>query len=304
MKKLAIILVLWCTAVFQMNLLAAEDTKIKIMILGVYHFSNPGLDVHKGKSFDHLGDKAQVEIAQLNRKLIGFNPDKILTEFPITYQSKITTRYQQYTEGKLDLSQKANEVYQIGFKVASALKHKDIYTIDATGVWPYDAFLSAVEKFDLKDVSAELEMEEITFKEKDKVHASRTVLERIVNLNKPETIMDNHMFYIKTAARVVSHSPTHQLEPKLETINNIEHLLVPLDPDYMGAELVAEWYKRNLKILSNIYQKTDLATDKRLLLIIGAGHVRILQHLFEDSPYFEVVDTNSILTSSTSLASK
>ena len=273
-----------------------SEAKIKIMVLGVYHFDNPGLDVNKSSSFDHLSKKAQKEIAEVNRRLFDFNPDKVFIEQYVTRQPVMSERYQQFIKGEFDISKKANEIYQLGFKVAAQLKHKDVYTIDAPGVFPYEALQAGIKQYNLTNVTKALDEESAAHKESDKTDASRTVMERLVNINQPEQIMANHLFYIDIATQVIAPTPTHKLKAKLETTEGVEHIMVPLDPDYIGAELAAEWYKRNIKIYANIYERVERSKDSAVLLIIGAGHVRILKHLFEDSPRFELVDTNSVLT--------
>ncbi len=54
------------------------------------------------------------------------------------------------------------------------------------------------------------------------------------------------------------------------------------DKEYPGVDLLADWYKRNLKIFSNIARITESKND-RILIIIGAGHAKLLQQFIEDS---------------------
>ncbi len=54
------------------------------------------------------------------------------------------------------------------------------------------------------------------------------------------------------------------------------------DKEYTGVNLLADWYKRNLKIFSNITRITE-SKDDRILVIIGGGHVKLLQQFIEDS---------------------
>jgi hypothetical protein len=58
--------------------------------------------------------------------------------------------------------------------------------------------------------------------------------------------------------------------------------------DYAGAEFMGEWYKRNIRMYSNIVKQTA-KDDRAILIIVGAGHARIIRHFFEDNPAFEVV---------------
>jgi len=58
---------------------------------------------------------------------------------------------------------------------------------------------------------------------------------------------------------------------------------------YARADLVTNWYKRNLRILTNLNRVTEMGKD-RVVLLIGFGHLAILRQLASDSNYFCVVD--------------
>jgi hypothetical protein len=63
---------------------------------------------------------------------------------------------------------------------------------------------------------------------------------------------------------------------------------VSLDENYSGADLIADWYKRNLRIYSNINHIAVMPED-RILVLYGSGHNKILQDLIEDSADYELV---------------
>ena len=56
-----------------------------------------------------------------------------------------------------------------------------------------------------------------------------------------------------------------------------------------GADLLAAWYERNIRIFANLH-RMGLAPEDRVFVIYGAGHVPILRQLVADSPYFCVED--------------
>jgi hypothetical protein len=56
-----------------------------------------------------------------------------------------------------------------------------------------------------------------------------------------------------------------------------------------GADLLAAWYERNIRIFANLH-RLGLNPDDRVFLVFGAGHIPILRQLVEDSPYFCVED--------------
>ena len=57
--------------------------------------------------------------------------------------------------------------------------------------------------------------------------------------------------------------------------------------DYAGADLVADWHERNLKIFANILRVTT-SPDDRVLVVYGSGHAKLLTEFAEDSGEFVV----------------
>ena len=58
---------------------------------------------------------------------------------------------------------------------------------------------------------------------------------------------------------------------------------IGLGDQYPGANWMAHyWYDRNLKIYVNLTRITESA-DERIMLIIGAAHVYLVQQFFEES---------------------
>lgn len=55
-----------------------------------------------------------------------------------------------------------------------------------------------------------------------------------------------------------------------------------VDPQYIGAELTSVFKNRDMKIYSNIVTQTLQYHPKKILLIIGVGHLGSLRSLFRD----------------------
>ena len=111
--------------------------KAKVMILGVYHFDNPGLDEYKEKyEVEILSMNRQEELNKLLKKLEKYKPTKILLEASrINWDSTFNANYTSYKNGKFDIRNKRNEWYQIGFKLARKLDHEKIYCVDEKSKW-------------------------------------------------------------------------------------------------------------------------------------------------------------------------
>ena len=48
------------------------------------------------------------------------------------------------------------------------------------------------------------------------------------------------------------------------------------DADYTGTDHLTEWFKRNLRIYTNIIRTIDSNND-RVLVLIGAAHINLLR---------------------------
>lgn len=58
---------------------------------------------------------------------------------------------------------------------------------------------------------------------------------------------------------------------------------------YIGADYIARFYSRNLKIYSNILAAQQQQRASRVLFIIGQLHVGVLASLLNDNPHFQVI---------------
>ncbi len=63
--------------------------------------------------------------------------------------------------------------------------------------------------------------------------------------------------------------------------------------DYPGADLVSNWWARNLHIFANMLRTIE--PDDRVVLFIGQGHAAILRSFIEDSPAVELVTQEEYL---------
>ena len=62
---------------------------------------------------------------------------------------------------------------------------------------------------------------------------------------------------------------------------------------YEGAEAVARWYERNLKIFSNLQRLTR--DSKRLFVLYGAGHLYLLRQFINATEGLTLADTDRYL---------
>lgn len=133
MKKLYIFIFLGL-----LNALGFAQDSNKVMLLGVYHFDNPGQDNFNSEVGDYFSETRQKEISEVVEKMKIFKPTKIFVEANPNKQFKYDSLYRAFQTGNLkleDLPGGRNEIYQLGFKLAKQLNHTKVYAVDAEGYW-------------------------------------------------------------------------------------------------------------------------------------------------------------------------
>ncbi len=238
----------------------AAPARAEVLVLGVYHMSNPGRDIFNMKADDVLAPERQVEIAEVIEVLKRFQPTKIAIEAD-TGSQRVGREYSDYLAGKYTLSR--NEIDQIGYRLAKELGHKTVYPVDADGEFPWQRVVNYAKG---SGRSKELDaiMGEIggMVKAQDQYLASHTVLETLLYMNADDKVAQDVGFYYRGA---------HLGEPG----------------DWAGADLVSDWFRRNMRIYSNVTRLAD-SPNERVLVIFGAGHLGWLQHDFANDPSFRL----------------
>jgi len=234
--------------------------RAEVLVLGVYHMSNPGLDVFNMKADDVLAPKRQTEIAEFIDVLKRFHPTKIAIEAD-TGSQRVGREYSDYLAGKYTLSR--NEIDQIGYRLAKELGHTTIYPVDADGEFPFQRFMNyARASGHSKDLDALMSEIGGVVKAQNDYLVSHSVLETLLYMNADDKVAAGVAFYYRQA---------HFGEPG----------------DWAGADLVSDWFRRNMRIYSNITQLVD-SPNERVLVIFGAGHLGWLQHNFASDPSFRL----------------
>jgi len=234
----------------------AAPARAEVLVLGVYHMSNPGHDIVNTRADDVLAPKRQAEIAQLTAVLKKYQPTKIAVERD-PGDDRMSKDYRDYLAGKHELTR--NEIEQVGFRLAKDLGHKAVYGVDADGEFPY---LRLVKYAKATERSKELDslMGEVgdMVKAQDAYLASHTVLETLLYVNADDKVTEAVGYYYRQA---------HFGEAW----------------DWAGADLVADWFRRNVRIYSNVMQLAE-SPNERVLVIFGSGHVGWLQQNFASDP--------------------
>ena len=245
--------------------------KPTIMILGSWHFSNPGMDGINDKTDDVRAPKRQREIEQLVGQLKAFRPTKVAIEADERFDAKVNANYHGYMEGTYELERREGD--QIGFRLAKQMGHPKMYCVD---YWPkQDPIFESIKghlinrsEFAKKHNQEHLFGShptgpgKVTRDEEGRIWIEaeeyEPIIDKYIRINQPENSRASQRAYLHDAR-------------------------IGLDDKYPGADWLAHiWYARNLKIFVNLTRITESADD-RILLIIGAGHIFLVQQFLEDS---------------------
>ncbi|MBI1770089.1 MAG: hypothetical protein HY015_04560 [Bacteroidetes bacterium] len=242
------------------------QTKSKALVLGTYHMENPGLDKFNMKADDIGTLKRQDEVEAFVNHLASFKPTKICLEYPYAKRQKLNENYAAYLNGKYEL--RKNEIDQIGFRLAKKLGLKEVFAVDKEAPFEFDTVVTVAQKYQFFSFLEFLGKLPGWLEEENQKLYSKTITQYYQYLNTPENVRKGHGFYLSTAA-------------------------VGKDDNYAGADLVADWYERNLRIYRNILN-IDRKPEDRFFILFGAGHSKILQDLIDDSAGFELVQLKDL----------
>ena len=239
---------------------------VEVLVLGTYHFANPGLDVVKTEVADVLSPRKQAEIAEIVSALARLRPTKIAVESQPEAAPRLDSLYRAYRAGQYELSR--DERDQLGFRLAARFEHPRLYPIDHDGEFPFDAMMQYAAKHDTAVVSyVERTIREITA-EHNRQQRELSIPAILRLMNDPAQIARDHGVYAQFAR-------------------------VGAGDTYVGADLVAAWYKRNIRIFGNLQQIAE--PGDRILVIFGAGHAAILRELVKHAPGMVLVEANDYL---------
>lgn len=244
-----------CLASQQPPVQGAED-RAEVLVLGVYHMANPGRDIANVQADDVLSPRRQAEMAELVAVLRKFNPTRIAVE--ASFDNDVTARrYSDYLAGSYQLTR--NEREQIGFRLAKEMGHRTVYSVDVDGEFPYPRLVDYATAHDLQEELDGLMREVRASVDATNAYlASHTILETLLYTNSDEKVAEAVAFYYRQA-----------------------HLGEAWN--WAGADLVSDWFRRNMRIYSNIVDLIE-SPDERVLVIYGTGHLGWLRQMFASDP--------------------
>jgi hypothetical protein len=244
---------------------------VPLLVVGMYHMSNPGQDRFGTQVGDVRTEERQREIAEVRRRLAAFAPTKIAVESPFK-GGAAAGQYADYLAGKYELA--ANETDQIGYALARQLGHKTVFGVDfpmwMDGRVPAEIGTPKPRPEAKKPAEAPPDETPAIYREVQRLIDTAPVLDVLRYINSAEYTRQDGAFYVDN------------LKPD------------PYDGElYATSNLLTNWYKRNIRIFTNVYRIAE--PGDRVMLLIGSGHNAILRQLAVDSADFCLADVEAYL---------
>jgi hypothetical protein len=253
---------------------APTPAPVRVMVLGTYHFGNPGRAKVNVVADDVTTPRRQRELAALADAIAAFRPTRVMVEQQRPGPDYAVADYAAFTPAALATDR--NEITQIGFRIARRAGLRTVQGIDEqAGPGEPDYFpFDRVEAFarahgGAATLAAALAEVQRSATETEALQPTTSIPALLDRYNDPATPMGGQSLYYG--------------------------LLRYGDGDAQpGAELNAMWYLRNAKIfakLMNVARPGD-----RVLVVYGSGHGYWLRHFAATTPGYASVDVRPYLS--------
>lgn len=247
--------------------------RAQVLLVGTFHMDYPGLDLvqtEEQDKIDVLTDQRQQEMREVLAYVNRFSPNKIAIEATDSWNA--SGKLQQYKDGAH--RDKRDERYQVAMALAVQEQIDTLYSIDA------------------RSLSSELyEKGQVRFVDS-------------ITSNVDWDYMDEDLQYALSQFEAGDNKADslHLLE-YLKSLNTDEAYALNLG-SYFTSSFVAEdsqyadylsmwWYNRNLRMMRKILRSVD-SRDDRIVVLVGAGHAAILEHMIEAAPQVDLVRFNDL----------
>lgn len=267
MKKLILsflILALFaCNSESKVNIKKNEEIKksttdkIPVLNFGSVHLSG-STDAHSSIT-DINNPKVKADIKEIVYQLVRFKPTIICVEIPPESTEFINETYQKYINDQTNRINYSEEVNVIGLEVARLSGTKKIYGIDNPIGFDYPSLIEIANKNSSDSLYVQNIMDSYETLNK------KPLLEQFSQINTTKYKMETFDLYNFLATK---HNP-----------NNFE-----------GSDIIAEFYKRNLRMYTN-FSDIPLTKNDRVLIIMGATHTAYFDIFIGNSPKYNMENT-------------
>lgn len=254
--------------------------QVEVVLLGTYHMDGSSLDEANLDTDDVLEQSRQRELESLVGHLEAAEPDRVAVEHPAEHSAGLEELYAGYRDGRFaydedhefepsrsaqagDAVSCRSEVVQVGFRLADRLGHEQVFPVDVPEMLGED---EAFEKLETQGVDTSPR----------------------VDIPRPEVGEFEAAMNGKLATSTVTAYYRYLNEEAALHANDLmfdRFLRQGAGDNYAGPDALGRWYRRNLRMVHNIWRTIDDGSG-RVLFLVGSGHVHVLRHLLTEFPQF------------------
>lgn len=247
---------------------------VDVMILGTYHFDNPGRDVHNARINSVLTPDKQRQLEGVAEALAQFRPTAVAVERVATDQATLLDQaFPGFSPAALRTN--ADERVQIGYRLAHRLGLSRVYAIDEQEMdgeptyFPYGAVSNWAQTNGQADALAAM---------------SATIGAMVADLERRQRTQD--------IGQVLAfmNGPEPAAKDKAFHYALMRFGAGDAQP---GAVLNGRWFTRNAEIFARLIQVAE--PGDRIVVVYGAGHSAWLRDMVEATPGFRLIEPDDYL---------
>lgn len=237
-----------------------DSNAVRVLVLGTFHFAQ------STDSYDVLSESHQAEVGRVVDALAEFRPTKVAVEAEVRDSVRVDSLYRAYREGRHELT--ANEVQQLGFRLAGRMGHERPWAIDFKYPWPQDKVDSFAERYDSAYVAYRDRWGESIDAREDSLFRHGSLPDVLRWLNGPEFLSRLQAIRVRT-------------------------MEVDAGGTYVGLEPEISIWRRNMRIFANLARIAE--PGDRIVVVYGAGHGYYFRKWVLQHPEMELVEPGDYL---------
>jgi hypothetical protein len=248
---------------------SVNNGKIKVLNFGTFHMGST-TDANS-IPFDINDKKNQADAKAIAKLIAEFKPTIICVEVPREKNEELNKEYQKYLVNPSKVSTYSGEIGLVAFEVGRISKVARLEGIDYEMSYNYNIGSEIVNSIDSTTLKKFYANPFVSMPELSTVNPATLSLLEKLKINNSQKYLD---FLITINADLLTHIGTEK--------------------GYEGADEAAKFYKRNLRIYSNL-NRIHATKDDRIFILSGGSHAAFLKEFMERSPKYELVNTLNYL---------
>lgn len=245
----------------------------QVMVLGTFHFrESKGVVQSK---------EAEKQLEKIIEEVSKFKPNKLCIEIRPCEEEKYNRLFQRYTNNEVKDIKKELEAADIkgaDYQIIDPIDERILFTYNLAKA----CNISYVNGIDYFDGWSQPEVFKKAEENKEESKRLNDLFDIVVDKYNECMSEDKSIVEIY---KILNSKDFNEMQHRYNFLafNDVD----PGD-DSVGIKFVADWYRRNLHILANLSKLSE--ENDRILVLYGAGHLKLLRDLINESYNLEYVE--------------